>query len=84
MYFIYVLHSLKDNKYYYGLTQNLDKRLKEHNNKEVPSTKNRVPFCLVYFEKVDTLVEARKREKYFKSGFGRKYIKKKLASSSNG
>ncbi|MCC6447909.1 MAG: GIY-YIG nuclease family protein [Chitinophagaceae bacterium] len=84
MYTVYVLKSAKDDKLYYGLTQDVDRRLKEHNNKQVSSTKHRVPFQLVYFEKVSTLAEARKREKYFKTGFGRKYIQNKLASSSNG
>lgn len=85
MYFVYVLKSNKDKKLYYGFTQNLEKRLKEHNKGEVRSTKSRIPFDLVYFEKVDSLVNARKRERYFKTGFGHKYIKNKiLALSSNG
>ena len=86
MYFVYVLKSKKDNKCYYGLTTNLKERLGEHNNGSVPSTRHRKPLELVYFEKANTLSEARKREKYFKSGFGRKYIKNKLklALSSNG
>ncbi len=85
MYFVYVLKSKIDNKYYYGFTDNLMRRLSNHNNKEVKSTKSRAPFELVYFEKVDNIIDARKKEKYFKSGFGRKYIKNKiLALSSNG
>ncbi|MBP9839971.1 MAG: GIY-YIG nuclease family protein [Candidatus Pacebacteria bacterium] len=84
MYFVYVLKSNKDNKFYYGFTDNLERRLKEHNRGEVRSTKSRIPFDLIYFEKVDNLIDARKREKYFKTGFGRKYIKNKLALSSNG
>jgi putative endonuclease len=85
MYFVYVLKSKIDDKYYYGFTDNLERRLQNHNNKEVKSTKSRAPFDLIYFEKVDTAKEARIKEKYFKSGFGRKYIKNRiLASSSNG
>ncbi|MCX6758034.1 MAG: GIY-YIG nuclease family protein [Candidatus Nomurabacteria bacterium] len=86
MYFIYVLKSKKDNKLYYGLTDNLERRIRQHNSKEVTATKYRTPLELVYFEKVDTLTNARKREKYFKSGFGRKYIARKIKSalSSNG
>ena len=49
----------------------------------VKSTKARIPFELVYFEEVETKVEALKKEKYFKSGFGRKYIKNKLKASSS-
>ncbi|MDP3763861.1 MAG: GIY-YIG nuclease family protein [bacterium] len=78
MYFVYVLKSRKDGRRYYGLTQDLVNRLSEHNSGLVPSTKSRLPFDLVYFEKVENISLARKREKYFKSGFGRKYILGKL------
>lgn len=78
MYFVYVLKSTKDGRLYYGLTTNLEKRLKEHNKGHVKSTRSRAPFDLMYFETVTSLTDARKKEKYFKSGFGRKYIKNKL------
>lgn len=84
MYSVYVLQSERDNKLYYGFTNNLERRIKEHNNGKVSSTKSRIPFKLIYFENTNNIIEARKREKYFKSGFGRKYIKNKLALSSNG
>jgi putative endonuclease len=85
MYFVYVLKSVKDSKLYYGFTENLEKRLSQHNAGLVTSTKSRRPFILIYSEKVDSLENARRKEKYFKSGFGRKYLKNKLrASSSNG
>jgi putative endonuclease len=85
MYFVYVLKSKVDGKYYYGFTNDLERRLENHNNKEVRSTKSRAPFELVYFEKVGNIIEARKKEKYFKSGFGRKYVKNKISAlSSNG
>ena len=85
MYFVYVIKSKKDEKLYYGLTTDLEKRLIQYNTGSVKSTKSRIPFDLVYNEKVDTLLQARKKEKYFKSGFGRKYIKLKLlALSSSG
>ena len=78
MYFVYVLQSKKDGKHYYGLTRDLENRLSEHNNGFVSSTKSRLPLNLIYFEKVENISLARKREKYFKSGFGRKYIQGKL------
>ena len=85
MYFVYVLKSKKDEKLYCGFTENLERRINEHNNREVPSTKSRAPFELIYFENTGNITEARKRERYFKSGFGRKYIKNKvMALSSNG
>ncbi len=84
MYFVYVLKSKKDQRLYYGSTDNLERRLGEHNKGRVRSTKSRIPFELEYFEKVDSIIDARKKERYFKTGFGRKYIKNKLALSSNG
>ncbi len=81
------MKSKKDLKYYYGLTVDLGKRVREHNNGSVKSTKPRAPFELIYFETTETLPDARKREKYFKSGFGRKYVQgkiKDMAPSSNG
>ncbi len=78
MYFVYVLQSKKDGKHYYGLTRDLDNRLGEHNKGLVSSTKSRLPLELIYFEKVENISIARKREKYFKSGFGRKYVQGKI------
>ena len=78
MYIIYVLKSKKDSKLYYGLTKNIEDRLKKHNSGSVSSTKSRAPFDLIYFEKAENISTARKREKYFKSGFGRKYIRGKI------
>ena len=77
MYFIYVLRSKKDDKHYTGITDNLKRRLKEHNKEKssTPSTKNRGPFEIIYYETVENRSIAREREKYFKSGIGREYIK---------
>lgn len=86
-YFVYVLKSKIDNKNYYGLTSDLEKRIKDHNTGKVKSTKNRIPLHLVYHETVEGLEKAISKERYFKSGFGRKYVKnkiKKLAPSSSG
>lgn len=87
MYCVYVLESEKDGKLYYGFSDSLERRLHEHNTGQVKSTKHRTPLRIIYFEEVETVQDARKRERYFKSGFGRKYIKGKInnkALSSNG
>ena len=76
-YFVYVLKSKKDNKRYIGFTDNLERRISEHNSGLVKSTKNRRPLELIYFEKFDTKSEAMNREKYFKTGFGRAFLKNK-------
>jgi len=65
MYFVYILKSKIDNKLYYGFTNNLEKRLKNHNNKTVKSTKSRAPFELIYYENTDNIENTRKKEKYF-------------------
>jgi len=72
----YVLQSLVDHKHYAGLSSDVEKRLKMHNDGKVQSTKRRRPFRLIYQEVAETLVEARKREKYFKSAAGRRFLKR--------
>lgn len=78
MFYVYVIKSLKDNKFYVGHTNNLVKRFKEHNSGLVISTKNRRPFKLLYYEACNILSDAVAREKSLKTGFGRSYLKKRL------
>ena len=75
-YFVYILTSEKDGRLYKGLTTDLEKRIREHNNGKTKSTKGYCPWKLIYKEEFITLEEARKREKYFKTGIGREFIKK--------
>jgi putative endonuclease len=72
---VYVLRSRKDGKLYIGLTNNLDRRIDEHNSGKVPSTKGRRPLELVYFESYRDRKEASEKEKHFKSGKGRRELK---------
>jgi len=72
---VYVLRSLKDNKRYIGFTDDLCDRINQHNSGKVPSTRNRRPLKLIYTEVYKTRKEAREREKFFKSGKGREYLK---------
>jgi len=75
-YFVYILRSVKDGKRYIGFTERAVKqRLDEHNSGLVISTKNRRPLELTYFEEFQSKAEAMKREKFFKSGKGREYLK---------
>ncbi|MBI5071701.1 GIY-YIG nuclease family protein [Candidatus Falkowbacteria bacterium] len=78
MYYTYVLQSLKDYKLYIGFTDNLRKRFWEHQTGKVTATKNRRPLKLVYYEACLDKKSAIKREKYFKTGFGRRYLKERL------
>jgi putative endonuclease len=61
-YYVYILQSQKDNRYYIGHTSNLEERLEQHNSALVKSTRYRVPFKIVHSEKFDTRTEAMKRE----------------------
>ncbi|MDP2812805.1 MAG: GIY-YIG nuclease family protein [bacterium] len=76
--YTYILYSIKDGFFYAGCTHDLKRRLKEHNNGEVLSTKHRLPMKLVYYEVCLNKKDAYSREKYFKSGMGRRYIKNRL------
>ena len=80
MYFVYIIKSKKDNKFYTGITNDIERRVKEHNKgcSSTTSTRNRGTFELIYFAKLENRIKAREREKYFKSGSGPEYIKKRL------
>lgn len=77
-YYTYVLRSKKDRGYYIGFTSNIKERIKSHNRGNVESTKNRRPLEIVYFEACLSKGKAENREKYFKTGFGRKFLKDRL------
>ena len=60
--FVYILESQKNKTYYIGSTNNLERRLDEHNSGKVKYTKNLKPWKLKFFKKYDSLTEARKVE----------------------
>lgn len=62
MYYVYILKSLKDSNIYLGSTNDLRRRLLEHNSGEVISTKGRRPFELRYYEAYFLEQDARHRE----------------------
>jgi putative endonuclease len=66
MHCVYLLRSLKDKKYYIGQTDNLSKRILQHNNGEVKSTKYRRPFELIGIEEYESQNKARWMEYNFK------------------
>jgi len=66
MYYVYILKSKKDNLMYTGSTNNLERRLNEHNEGLVFSTKHRAPFEVVYYEAYKSESDARKRESNLK------------------
>ncbi|OGG15107.1 hypothetical protein A2773_04420 [Candidatus Gottesmanbacteria bacterium RIFCSPHIGHO2_01_FULL_39_10] len=73
---VYALKSLKDGNLYIGLSSDPIRRVKEHNAGQCASTKGRGPFIMIYQEECGTSrIDARKREKYLKSGIGREFLK---------
>ncbi len=76
MYYVYILRSLKDKKFYIGSTSILKDRLKRHFQGRSRATKNRRPLKLVYKEKFKIKREAIKRECYIKSKKSAKYTKR--------
>lgn len=75
MYIVYILHSISFNRTYTGMTNNLERRLNEHNTGKNKSTKGFVPWRVISKESFSTRTEARNKEKYFKSGVGREFMK---------
>jgi putative endonuclease len=78
VYYVYVLRSEKSAAFYSGQTKHLEKRLLEHNLGKNTYTRKRGPWALVYFEACPTRSLAIKRERFFKTGKGREYIKERI------
>ncbi|MBI2495893.1 MAG: GIY-YIG nuclease family protein [Candidatus Omnitrophica bacterium] len=79
MKYTYVLLSHKDRRWYTGWTTDLRHRVQEHQAGQVPSTKGRGPFALIYYEACLHEGDAVARERYLKSGMGKRYLKNRLA-----
>ena len=76
MYFTYILYSAKLDKYYIGSTDNLERRLKEHNRGKSNFTRTGIPWSLVYSETYETRQEAYHREMKIKNRKNKEYIEK--------
>jgi len=72
--YVYILESLKDKALYIGYTNNLRRRLEEHNKAKSFSTKFRLPFRLIYFEGCINQEDAKRRERYLKTTQGRRFL----------
>ena len=75
MYYVYLLKSDLTNKLYKGSCEDLRKRLENHNNGKVKSTKAYKPWKLIYYEAFENKKDASREEKFLKSGKGRERIK---------
>ncbi len=80
MYYVYLLQSEKDGKSYTGSTNDLKRRMAEHEAGYVKSTVRRQPFKLIYYEACLNEEDATKREKYLKTFNGRRFLQNRLKS----
>ncbi|NBB78960.1 MAG: GIY-YIG nuclease family protein [Verrucomicrobia bacterium] len=78
MFYVYVLQSEKDQGLYIGYTTDLKGRLSQHQAGEARATVARYPFELIYYEAYLMEEDATGRERFLKSGSGRKYLDKQL------
>jgi putative endonuclease len=76
--YVYILKSLKNGKIYIGFTDNLKRRLTQHNAGLNISTKRDLPWEIVACFAVKSEVKAREFERYLKSGSGRAMIRKRI------
>ncbi len=83
-FYTYVLTSDKTGTFYTGATNNLERRLERHNSGNVYYTKNKLPVRLVYFEACLNKDDAYRRERYLKTGMGKRYLKNRLKGGLTG
>ena len=79
MFYVYILQSLKDKSFYIGFTPDLKNRVVKHNKRRVSSTREKIPWKLVYYEAYLNRKDATGREKFLKSGAGWKLFKRQLS-----
>ena len=78
MYYVYILQSQKNHQFYTGYTADLKRRVAEHNAGKSFHTSKYRPYELVYYEASFSQEDAIAREKYLKSGMGKRYVKNRI------
>lgn len=84
MYYFYVLKFKENNKFYYGFTNNLKRRIRDHKSGNSDFTRRNGIFDLVFYEAYINEDDAREAERYFKTGHGREVLKGKLKNYIGG
>ncbi len=79
MHYTFVIESGKDSQWYTGVTSNLRARFRSHLKGQVRSTHYRRPLRLIYYEACLSEADARRHERYLKSGKGKRYLKQRIA-----
>ena len=80
-FYIYILLSLKDGMFYTGYSKQIDVRMEQHHAGLCYSTRDRRPLMLIYYEACLSRQDALAREKYLKSGMGKRYIRNRLKTT---
>ena len=75
MFFVYAISSIKQDYIYVGLTDHVIRRFHDHNNGLEKTTRPYLPFQLIFSKEYPDRKKARKSEKYYKSGSGKRYLK---------
>ena len=81
MFTVYVLKSEVIQKGYVGMTDDLTRRLKEHNSGRNTYTMRHLPWVVIYTEEFETLEMARERERCLKTAAGRRFLKRFFPSN---
>jgi putative endonuclease len=84
MHYVYALKSEVDGRSYTGCTGDLRERFQQHNDGKIPSTKDRRPLVLIYYEACLNEQDACRREKYLKTTYGKRYIKSRCGNYFTG
>jgi len=74
-YFVYAISSISRKYIYVGMTNNLNRRISDHNKGYNRTTKPYAPFELIFTQEFPSRIEARIKEKYLKSGVGKEFLK---------
>ena len=78
MHYVYILKTEYNYELYVGCTNDLQRRVIEHNSGNVESTKRKIPFVLIHYEAFLDKRDAFERERFLKSGWGKRFIKRNL------
>ena len=78
MHYVYVLQSLRDEGFYIGYSSNLRRRLLQHSEGNSFATSRRGPWKLIYYEAYIEQADALGRDRYLKSGAGRRFLRSQL------
>lgn len=78
MYYVYVLKSKKDGRFFIGHTGDLHRRISSHKNGQVAATRDQIPLEVIYYEACTDKRDALKRESYLRGTYGHRYIENRL------